>query len=347
MTDSETSAHRTYTVFMGIMVTVFLVVFGLLSNSLSLQFFVHKMRNRVFSRIFSAIALTDLLTAFLTAFVALCYLTNRNPVLFKYYFFRELWGSLWNFTSRYSVYLVALLSISRTLCIISPLSAVKGNVVCGFVAVYAVYLVLTTPAFYSINHYYLTNWCALALNKSQFLHVHDGKYFMIVLSVPALLILPLPLTIISAALSLFIIGRYARRVKANSFNRMQFPELSFMKIRHSAMTVILFVVVYIGLNVPYSVIYVYVQTVSYLKSIPPNLVITGGQDAVIFVFSNTHVLSISLNAAINPVLYYCRIREFKRYVDLVFFSKVRNLLQTLQRTDTTPPITAAMNIAAV
>ena len=338
MTDINGTSHSAYSVFMGVIVVLFLVIFGVLSNSLAIHFFLNKMASRVFSRIFSAIALTDVLTGLLTLFVGICYLADRQALFFDWPVFREVWGSLWNFTCRNSVYLVALLSITRAIRIFLPFSIVSLNTVCLAITVYALVLVGTTPAFYDIPHYYKWEWCALALNKSQFVTVHDLRYYMIVMSIPTTLFIPLPLTLISAGLTFTKIRRHVSLLRKNSCSGGNVNECPMNVVHQSGITVVLFVAVYVILNVPYCIIYAYVQAVSDIKSIPPPRVIPNPIFKT-YVTGITHVLTISLNAALNPVLYYWRMLEFREYVNKVVFRRIKRTLGL----ENTSPVNIVMN----
>ena len=318
---------------LGVFAFLFLVLFGVTSNSLAIYYFSRRLHTHILSRVFCAISATDLLTSVLTLFVSLCYCEGRSPSLFSNSAFREFWGILWNFTSRYSVYLVAFISIARTVKIFFPLYSLKSYLLNLGLAWYAIFLIATTPTFYNINHYYKSEWCAVALNKSKFVNAHNTEYYLIVMSIPAGNLLPLPLVIISAAACLIKIRNHLRHISNTLQDGPRSPAANLHVSRtdgavKSAVTIVLFALIYVILNTPYCVIYLHVQIQSALLSLPPHLVIPPGTHLKRYLTGVTHVLSISLNAALNPVLYYWRMRDFRVYVNGMMGRNVR-LARTL------------------
>ena len=295
-----------------------LVLFGIISNSFALHYFHRRLRSHILSRVFCAISLTDLLTSVLTLSVALCYCEGRSAHPFDQSSVREIWGSLWNISSRYSVYLVALISIARSLRIVFPLVPLKAWLLNLGLAWYLMFLVATTPALYGVTHYYKAVWCAVALNKSQFVKVHDAKYYMIIMSIPIGNIIPLPLVMISAGICLYKINKHVRKMEVSLKPVSGMPQIPRSTANDgavkSAITIVLFALIYIVLNIPYCVIYLFVQIESARLSLPPPLVIPQ-TDVKRYVMGFTHVLSISLNAILNPALYYWRMSEFREHVN--------------------------------
>ena len=312
------SGDTYFSITLGGLSLLFLVLFGIISNSLAIHYFSKQIRSHVLSRIFCTISLTDLLTSALTLFVALCYCEGRGPSLFDNSTFREVWGSLWNLSSRYSVYLVAVISITRTVRIAFPFTPLKTQLLNVGLAWYAVFLIATTPAFYNVTHYYKSVWCAVALNKSQFVEAHDAKYYMIVMSIPSCTLFLLPLVMTSAGVCIYKIHKHIdrvakRRQKRNSIISVRTPPNTDGAVR-SAITIVIFTLIYLTLNIPYCAIYLYVQIQSARLSLPPPLVIPDTH-VKRYLTGFTHVLSISINAALNPVLYYWRMSDFRDYVN--------------------------------
>lgn len=301
-------------------------LFGMLCNGTALHYFYKHGKTNVFSKIFFVGCSTDMLTSFLTVFVAVSYLLLRQPGAFSDTTFNEIWGSLWNFVSRYSVYVVAVMSITRTARILFPFRAIRSNVVLASLAIFAMWLLSTTPFFYGINHYYKKEWCALALNKSEFVEKdsHDIKYYLIVLSIPVLLLVNIPLVFISASLSFYKIYKsmMVRKIKmgiqlrTTTEGRRQTQRKLDKKDSsvQSGITILCVVLIYLLFNIPYAVVYLHVQTVSSKRSISPANVFNSKMIKK-YVIGMTHVLSISLNAVLNPVVLFLRMNNFKDHVN--------------------------------
>lgn len=193
--------------------------------------------------------------------------------------------------------------MTRTVRIAFPFAILRVKMVRTAMLLYALMLIILTPAFYGINHYYRFEWCALALNKSRFRGGHHGDvtYFTSVMSIPTSLLIPIPISIISAVCcSVKILSR-----KGQSRNTRR-------QSIHSAITVIILTLTYLVFNLPYAAIYLYFQ-LKMTSGIPANDVFKN-QFHVAYTIGFTHILSISLNASLNPVIYYYRIAEFKESV---------------------------------
>ena len=81
---------------------------------------------------------TDLLISLLAVPVAISYLSRRAPLLFQYTPFCQAWGVLWNAAARMSVFMVAVLSITRTINLRYPFRCIKIRVIMLLMSGYAV-----------------------------------------------------------------------------------------------------------------------------------------------------------------------------------------------------------------
>ena len=136
------------------------------------------------------------------------------------------------------------------------------------------------------------------------------------LSIPFLSLITVPIATVSCAICSSKIYSLARRAQLR--NKRQSSAKGPAKQQpdyrhHAATTGILFTIIYLIFNIPYSVIYFYVQIVSTSKGIPAKFVIPS-VNFKCYVAGFTHVVFISLNATINPLLYFYRIKEFRDYI---------------------------------
>ena len=139
--------------------TLFSFLFGTPLNLLSLYYFCRKPKH-LSTLVYIPITLVDLLICLLAGPVAYSYLTEREPGIFSFLVFCQLWGTLWNATARLSVFLVAVLSISRTLSMRYPFRRISKRKIVGLISVYTVIQVAqsTIPYWFgSIYHYYDTH----------------------------------------------------------------------------------------------------------------------------------------------------------------------------------------------
>ena len=100
-----------------LLITCFLL--GTLGNSLALGYFISRQRTTS-NILYLSIVTVDLVSVFLLLSPALSHFSYRDPLLLSYPLFCNLWGVFFFISSRLSVFLVAVLSISRTIALFSP-----------------------------------------------------------------------------------------------------------------------------------------------------------------------------------------------------------------------------------
>ena len=128
---------------------------GTTFNSCSLYYFLRKPRH-LSTLVYIAITTTDIGICFITAPVAVSYLSNRAPVMFGSVVFCQIWGFLWNALARMSVFLVAVLSISRTFSLKYPFKQVSKKLIVGLMVGYAVIQLLQSsiPFWFGVLYKY-------------------------------------------------------------------------------------------------------------------------------------------------------------------------------------------------
>ena len=109
---------------------------GTSSNIFAFRYFILKEKD-VSTIIYICITVVDVIISFLTLPVGLSYLNNRNPTLFVNTVFCEIWGYMWNIVQQVSVFLVSLLSITRTVRVVFPFHKITRELVIGIIIVYA------------------------------------------------------------------------------------------------------------------------------------------------------------------------------------------------------------------
>ena len=121
---------------------------GVTGNSFALQYFVFQKKDRpnVYP-IYIAISVTDIIICITALPVAVTLINNRSNILFGNNTFCSVWGAVWLILETYSVFLVAILSISRTLTLLLKRST-KSNIAIIIISVYG--LLLTVRSFLPI-----------------------------------------------------------------------------------------------------------------------------------------------------------------------------------------------------
>ena len=114
---------------------------GTVGNTLSLLYFTARGRGSS-AQIYRFITSNDIVTSILMLPMSLSYFSHRAPVMFSNSEFCDLWGVLWNIIARYSIFLVAVLSISRTLSLFTPFFRLKTWKIVTLMCCYLGFLVL-------------------------------------------------------------------------------------------------------------------------------------------------------------------------------------------------------------
>lgn len=130
---------------------------GTTLNTCSFYYF-HRKARHLSTLVYMAITTSDTLICVLAGPVGWSYLQNRSPGLLQHLGVCQGWGVLWNAAARMSVFLVAVLSISRTLSLKYPFRRVSKRMVVGLMVGYAVIQLLqsTIPFWFGVLYSYYT-----------------------------------------------------------------------------------------------------------------------------------------------------------------------------------------------
>ena len=111
---------------LGIFVLFFSTLLGTSANVLAFKYFFTK--NNVFFNAFKMVALSDIFICLLSTFYGLSLVAKRAPLLFANASFCFAWNVAWKGVVRFSLHLVAIQSILRTLKICRPLTALPKHI---------------------------------------------------------------------------------------------------------------------------------------------------------------------------------------------------------------------------
>ena len=111
---------------LGIFVLFFSTLLGTAANVLALKYFFTK--NNVFFNAFKMVALSDIFICLLSTFYGISSVAKRAPFAFANSSFCLAWNVAWKGVVRFSLHLVAIQSILRTLKICRPLTALPKHI---------------------------------------------------------------------------------------------------------------------------------------------------------------------------------------------------------------------------
>lgn len=250
------------------------------------------------------INLTDITICSLALFIGL---SNLSPQ-FGVWFFSAVWvcntwGVLWNISIRMSVYLIAVLSISRVYKLHYP--NLRTSIYPTITAVGTYLLLLTLQAVIpytrGVGYTYLPEYCLCSWRLSD-LFTPGTAHFTVsyfVLNILEFVVPTVPVTVCCVAM----ISKLRGRVSVNK-------QIEHIK-RQATVTVVLLTVVYLLWNVPICVVTIlnYHTQVTEQGQHPRHFHFT--YSTYLRSFINTQ--TIVLNSVCNTVLYYCRIKGLRQF----------------------------------
>ena len=293
---------------------------GLAFNGIALPYFVSRCEN--FSNIlYILIVVTDMFTCVVCIPSALSFLIESFPVLSDVQWPCTLIGIIFNTTARFSVFLIAVLSVCRTISLIFPFRKMNQSVV-GSVTIAIYFILLLFQAFLPIlfsetGYFYIDDFgmCTWLIESLNFVDgyqspTYAGLFYAFII-VPWLL--PGIVVLISGGITTW------RLLKSHQ-TAQSLGSSSTTQTKRATITVVIVTTLYILLNTPCWVFFLSI-ILNYNKSLDWH------RSAVGFhmnYFSSK--LSVELNAACNPFVYILRMKvvDINTITRLV---RARNVIQ--------------------
>ena len=212
--------------------------------------------------------------------------------------FSQFWGILWMVTSNCSVFLVAVLSLTRTWSVLFPFKKlVSKSIVLLVILLYIVLLTVQAT---------IPFWADMQPNRDKYQYIMEfnfpvwnseylirgRKIYQQVYIIEQYF--PLIPIVISGMITIASLKRSSTNSAINKANRQV------------TITILLFTFTYVILNIPRTVVYFLIAFID--KEIMRF-------DVPYYHFFHVYeIASVLLNAAINPVLYFFRMKEFRRSI---------------------------------
>ena len=115
----EVGPSETLDKFLGVVLVLSTLV-GLPANVISFIYFVKRATTNVSLKLYSVVSLIDCITSLLTIAFAKVLFEGRNPGWFGDIHFCKFWAIAFETISQYSIFLVMMISVTRTVTIIKP-----------------------------------------------------------------------------------------------------------------------------------------------------------------------------------------------------------------------------------
>ena len=257
------------------------------------------------SAVYIAIALTDTWISFNGYPYLILMLNKRKPTLFSNYDFMQFWGISWEPFPYFSVYLVLVISIMRTLKVTRPLVRIRRRVACAVILTYAIFLV----GRYFIGFLLFGRYNMDIYDTYPFMRITNPAYevidFYLAVSCIAFPIIPI---IISAGICIVTLLRQSADTACKSGSRNRYK---------ATVTVLIFTLVYVLCNIP-----VFMCIVRYAVLTMFHIDLLSGPNLFLvrYFWPMTYIALVQLNSLLNPFVYLCRMDDFRLTTRGVFYA---------------------------
>ena len=286
---------------------------GIPGNILGIFFFASVTRENKIAKLYIIICSIDTITSFTPLPVAIAMFRGRKPGLFNEHTFCILWAVVYTTLQKMSIFLVLVLSISRTVAIVRPLNKIRTKIVMISVAGYLVIVFLIPLIAHVIQ----------ALGGEDFKYSWDGAYcyynyrtWMGHVTNIVQVGLPPIITFITLIVSVINLSN------GDKMSTRRTSVETIQKIRYQAsITIAMFTSLFLVCNIPLFIKLMYYLATKFLGVEYPGVYL-GSRFMFWYSWHIANIDTVVLNAVLNPVLYYCRMRDFRTWCSKVIRGKL-------------------------
>ena len=277
---------------------------GISGNIVSLRYFLSEPRT-LSILLYRVIAMNDILIS-IFALPVMFAIATRSPMMFSSEFICTVWGILSKGFVYISVFLVCVMSISRTYSLVFPFRRINNKKVMIGVVCYLTFVILYRCSLLPSFTFVFTREDCYCWGSKRYNEIWGIDYAILqllteVIEITMLIVPVLPISI-SCLISSFLLNRDIKL--GNAENQSSKAKQKATK------TIIIFTLLYIVCNVPVLVMYIY-----YLLCFNtyPEPYFTSSF-MYLYSWNVFVVLSVCINSACNPIIYMTRNKMFKSHV---------------------------------
>ena len=300
---------------LGILLVLCTVV-GVAGNALTCFFFSSKSRRDLVTCLYIVINVTDIACSVTHLPVTISLFNCRRPGIFNIYIFCALWESLFCIIQKFSIYLVLLLSITRTIAIVKPFYKLKKAAVLGSLLVYLVLLTSIPVLQYSIltvRGEFKFSW------EGAYCYYNFKEKFEHVLN---LILVGMPPIVTFATLVLSLVKLH-KTIVLKSCTQITNPNFKESGKHRASMTIAMFTGIFLACNLPYFINLLHNMTTTFFGVKYPGVYLST-RFMYWYSWQIAKIDSVVMNAALNPLLYFCRMKRFRNWlIVLARCNKVR------------------------
>ena len=297
LSNNRYNTYKTYDFILASILTLCTTV-GLPGNILSLLYFYFSKRQDFSCLIYTLVCGIDVCTCILPIPVIIALFNARKPGLFSETLFCVPWTILLYFLQRMSMFLVMLLSVSRSIKMISIRYEIKKKFLLASFVVYSLFMIIWTLLIVLLDNKN-TLYVYGADVAYCFYRPFDSSIFLID-TILYLLTIGIP-PILTTASFLVFIAKLFRKNLASKKDR---------KKRHAAVTVTIFTALFLVCNLPSllnNITLILKLSHSYPAELNKNIFIS------FYSWLVGDIVCLVLNASLNPILYFYRMRPVREW----------------------------------
>ena len=216
----------------------------------------------------------------------------------------ETWEGLYNILPYFSMFLVMLLTVTRTIAIIQPFRKIKTANIYYLIAGYGIFLIANIP----LKKHFETTWYVKEFGYCLSTSKLDGQAYQIIQNLLLILQVALPSVIIFMSFC----------VSVNRLLRRPNPQMGAWKVRQRvSVTIAMFTGLFLFWNFPFfiNIFLILIIQISPNMDYPEPYFTSEFMGSYSWIISK--VLFVVMNATCNPVLYMCRMKGFARWIGLI------------------------------
>ena len=277
------------------------LVLGLPGNIISLSYFLSKERCDLATFLYRSICCVDLFTCFLPLPVLLSLFNLREPVWFDHHTFCVGWAIIFTFIQQISIFLVLLLSVTRTYNIVRPFIPISKRTVGVCIVGFVIFRVAHETCFNLMPGYFGTTY--LYTRGTVYCYYYLGEHWAIVdevISCIFIAVVPIVITISFVVCLSHILKRQEGRDDDKARKRV-------------TVTMSLFTALSLMCNTPLFINYlVYIVDCNIIQYIYPSQIYKN-PFMYGYIWPITEIFFMALNSALNPFLYFWRMERLRTW----------------------------------
>ncbi|KAL5258519.1 hypothetical protein ACHWQZ_G009115 [Mnemiopsis leidyi] len=290
------------------------VILGIGGNAAAVVYFWKKRQQSLPSLLYTIIGIIDIITAVVTILVIPSIFSYRKPMLLESFTLCGIMGLVFNNTQRLSMFMVMMISVTRTIAMFRPFYEIKRvNVILACIAFEAFFFLLDVSFLATgslqIVYYGPGNMCGVIPGGN----VSIWRWNIYLIFNLAWLLLGSVVVFISFIMSLKTVSdRQKSSVGQNSSEK---------KFQNVSITITLFTALFLLCNLPLLVLQTSANVIYFTGA---NDYLAGNAGYSWYGLVIAHVFLTSFNAGANPCLYLYRMQKFRRWLaDWVFHRRFR------------------------